>query len=442
MGAKAFFDSLTDEQRERLPFEWAAWQRPEQAPPPGDWETWFVLAGRGFGKTKTGAEFVRDEVEKGRVGRVGLAGRTAADTRDVMVEGESGIRACSSPAWRPKYEPSKRRLVWPNGAIATMYAADRPDQLRGPQHDLFWSDEFAAWRYQEEALANIELLLRLGSNPRHIITTTPRPTRKVRDLLKGARNVALPCPTCRAPAWNACSIHDQPVVVTRGSTFDNAGNLVAKFFTKLRRLYEGTRLGRQELFAEVLDDLEGALWNYGMLERYRLKFGEAPAMARIVVSVDPAESDEDYSNENGIVVVGRGRDDRGYVLADRSGKMSPNEWAMTAVRAYYEFDADAIVVEDNTGGATAQANIRLVDENCRIVLVTATKGKRTRAEPVAAIYEQGRASHVGLFAELEDQMTDWTPIREASSQSPDRVDALVWAFYELFDLSTSPFAFA
>lgn len=442
VGAQALYAALTEEQRERLPYEWQAWRRQAQAAPPGEWDTWLVMAGRSFGKSRTGTEYVREEVESGRVGRVGLAGRTAADTRDVMVLGESGIIAKSPPEWRPRYEPSKRRLAWPNGAIATLYAADKPDQLRGPQHDLFWSDEFASWRFQAETMANIEMGLRLGARPRHIITTTPRPTMKIRELVKGARNIGLPCQVCRAPEWKACTIHPQPIILTTGSTFDNAGNLVASFFDRLRRQYEGTRLGRQELNAEILDDIEGALWKFSQLEAHRRKLNEVPNLVRVVVAVDPAEGDENYSNENGVVVAGLGEDERGYVLADRSGRMSPNEWAKTAVRAYYEFEADAIVVEDNTDPEAVVMEIRLVDENCRIIRVHASRGKRARAEPVSALYEQGRISHVGLFGKLEDQMTNWTPVRTASSQSPDRVDALVWAIHELFDLAKSPFVFA
>lgn len=444
LGAKAFYDSLTDEQRDRLPYEWEAWARDEQKTPAGEWETWLICAGRGFGKTRTGAEFVRESVESGACGRGALVGRTSADVRDVMVEGESGIRAISPPEWRPKYEPSKRRLVWPNGAIATLYAADKPDQLRGPQHDFAWGDELGSWRYQQDAWSNLIMGLRLGSRPRVVVTTTPRPTRLMRDLVKGGRNLGLSCPlkTCRAPAWQPCN-HPSPVVMTRGSTFDNVGNLVQAFFDRLLREYQGTRIGRQELEAEILDDVEGALWTWAVLEEHRRAVNAIlPDYRRVVVGVDPPKKDAKWSNECGIVVAARGTDDRGYVLADRSGKMSSLAWATAAVRAYYEFEADGIVVEINTGAEEARQAIRLVDENVPIIEVTATRGKVTRAEPASALYEQGRVSHVGMHPKLEDQMTAFTPIPVASSQSPDRVDALVWTLHELFDLAGNSFGFA
>jgi phage terminase large subunit-like protein len=397
-----------------------------------------------WGPPPPGAYFVRGAGAGGSGARGPPAAPTRADVRDVMVEGESGIRAISPPEWRPKYEPSKRRLVWPNGAIATLYAADKPDQLRGPQHDFGWGDELGSWRYQQEAWANLVMGLRLGSRPRLVVTTTPRPTKLMRDLVKGGRNLGLACPleTCRAPAWRPCN-HPSPVVMTRGSTFDNVGNLVQSFFDRLLREYEGTRIGRQELEAEILDDVEGALWTWAMLEARRLAAGAAPEnLKRVVVAVDPPKKDAKWSNECGIVVAGLGVDDRGYILADRSGKMSSLAWATAAVRAYYEFRADAIVVEINTGGETVRQAIRLVDENCKIVEVTATRGKVTRAEPASALYEQERVSHVGMFPKLEDQMTSFTPIPVSSSQSPDRVDALVWALHELFDLGGEGFGFA
>ncbi len=396
--------SLTKEERERLEFLWAFWARPSQLPPPGTWRTWLICAGRAYGKTRTGAEYVRAAVEEGTAGRVALVGATAADTRDVIVEGESGLLAVCPPWNRPVYEPSKRRVSWANGAIATLYSADEPDRLRGPQHDLGWADELAAWRYPE-TWDQLQFGLRLGTDPRVIVTTTPRPTAIVKAL-----------------------IASRTTHVTRGSTYENRANLPAAFFEQIIAKYEGTRLGRQELLAEILDDNPGALFQQRDIERARVR--KHPLLLRIVVAIDPAISTGENADETGIIVVALGVDLHCYVLADLSGIYTPNAWARRAIAAYEAYGASCIVAEVNQGGDLVVANLRGVDPRVRVKAVRASRGKRTRAEPIASLYEQGRVHHVGVLAKLEDQMVTWDPSL-LSQDSPDRMDALVWGVSEL-----------
>ncbi len=396
--------SLTIKERALLEYEWSFWARPSQRAPVGNWRTWLIDAGRGFGKTRSGAEWVREQAIADPMARGALVGRTAADVRDVMIQGESGILACSPPWFRPKYEPSKRRLVWPNGAMATAYSADKPDQLRGPQHTFAWADELASWRYTD-AWDQLQFGLRLGKNPRQVVTTTPRPTPTIRALLRAATTA-----------------------VTRGSTYDNKANLAPAFLDEIVRKYEGTRLGRQELYAELLEDVPGALWKRSMIDKVHVV--AAPQMRRIVVAIDPAVSSTEASDETGIVCAGLGIDGRGYVLEDASGRYSPGEWASAAVKLYRDNQCDRIVAETNNGGALVEANLRTVDFNIPYRGVHASQGKRTRAEPIAALYEQGRISHVGALPQLEDQLCEWDPTM--STKSPDRLDALVWALTDLF----------
>lgn len=394
---------LTEQEAEALLYDWPFWARPNQLPPPGDWRAWLVLAGRGFGKTRTGGEWIRDQVENRGRGRLALVAPTAADARDVMVEGESGILAISPPWFRPVYEPSKRRLSWPNGAIATTYSADEPDRLRGPQHDGAWADELAAWKYPE-AWDMLMFGLRLGTDPRVVVTTTPKPVRLIRELLAEATTV-----------------------ITRGSTYENAANLAPAFLEQIVTKYKGTRLGRQELDGEVLDDVPGALWTRKVLDDLRRP--AAPELVRVVVAIDPAVTSGEDSDETGIVVAGRGADGHGYVLADLSCRMSPDGWARRAVNAFQDHKADRIVAEVNNGGDLVEQVVRTVDRSVPYKAVHASRGKRVRAEPIAALYEQGRVHHVGGLPDLEDQMCAFLP--EGSDQSPDRVDALVWALTEL-----------
>jgi predicted phage terminase large subunit-like protein len=372
-------------------------------PPGGDWRVWLLLAGRGFGKTRTLTEWVRDEAESGRRGRLALVAPTVADVRDVLVEGESGILAVSAPGFRPTYEPSKRRLTWPNGALATTYSADEPDRLRGPQHDGAACDEIAAWRYPE-TWDMLQFGLRLGADPRAVVATTPRPVRLVRELLA-------------APT----------TVVTRGTTHENAQNLAPAFLEQIVARYGGTRLGRQEIDAELLDDTPGALWTRKAIDDLRV--AAHPDLARVVVAVDPAVTSGEDADQTGIVVAGLGVDGHGYVLGDLTCRLSPDGWARRAVNAYHAHRADRLVAEVNNGGELVEATVRTVDRNVSYKAVHASRGKRTRAEPVAALYEQGKVHHVGALPDLEDQMCGYVP--DAYDGSPDRVDALVWALTEL-----------
>jgi len=389
-----------------LPWELLA--RPEQRPPQGDWLTWLILAGRGWGKTRTGAEWVQANVN--RYGRWILAGRTSGDLRDIMIEGESGILRIARDGNRPQYEPSKRRLVWPNGAVAALRSADEPEGFRGLQGEAVWADELAAWEYPE-AWVQLQLGLRLGDQVRQVVTTTPRPTPQIRELLA-----------------------ESGTVVTRGSTYDNRPNLSAAFFRGIVSRYEGTRLGRQELYAELLTDIPGAL-----VRREMIHYGDAPLSAqggvvkptylRIVIAIDPAVSYGPDSDETGIVVCAKGIDGKGYVLDDLSGKYSPRDWANKAIAGFEEYSADAIVAEVNNGGDMVENTLRSVGYNGSYLAVHASRGKRVRAEPISAKYEQGNILHRRPFEALEDQWCNFVP---DSLDSPDRVDAEVWGFTDLF----------
>lgn len=391
---------------EQILTSWQLWARPNQLTPPGDWTTWLLLAGRGFGKTRTGAEFIKESVESGKYGRIALVAATAADARDVMVEGESGLLAIHSRANRPRYSKSLGRLTWPNGAIAKTYSAEEPDRLRGPQHDLAWLDELAAW----QRLGTYDMLqmgLRLGHLPRQVITTTPRPIQIIRDLIAQSQIAKVPVP-------------NPTVHVTSGSTYDNAANLAATFIDKIIRKYQGTRLGLQELYARLLDDVPGALWKRGMFDN-RLPAPED--RKRVFVGVDPAASHSDESSETGIIVACQAFNGLFYVLADYSLKASPDGWATEVIKAFDAFQADRIVAETNNGGDMVEDVLRTRRRDLPIKQVKASRGKAVRAEPVAALYEQNRVFHTGIFDILEDQMCNWTP---DAGRSPDRLDALVW----------------
>jgi phage terminase large subunit-like protein len=401
-----FVAALSPEEAAMLPFLWEFWARPMQLLPPGDWVYWLPLGGRGMGKTRTGAETVRRWIRTNAY--VNIIGAASDDVRDVMVEGESGLLSVCPPSERPKFIAARNALEWPNGARTLMFSAESPERLRGKQHAKLWCDELAAWRYPE-AFDQAVFGLRLGPKPQAVITTTPRPTKLIRDILAN-------------PLTHA----------TRGSTYDNLANLPASFVDKMLRAYEGTRLGRQELEAELLLDTPGALWTRALIEAaYRPK---PPALTRIVVAVDPPASSGDRADECGIVVAGLSVDGEPCVLADLSSQGdTPLRWAQRAVEAARRFAADAIVAEVNNGGEMVEAVIRQVDAAIRVKSVRASRGKFTRAEPVAALYEQGRARHIGVFAKLEDQMCVLTPDfdRARAGFSPDRVDSLVWAVTEL-----------
>ncbi len=394
-------------------YDWHFWARENQLPPlvfPGEklWTHWLILAGRGFGKTRTGAEWVRGRAEAGLSKRIALIAPTAADVRDVMIEGESGILAISPPWFRPTYEPSKRRLTWPNGAVAITYSADEPERLRGPQHDAAWCDELCAWRYADAAWDMLMFGLRLGKHPQTCITTTPKPTKMLKAMMAS-----------------------KSTEITRGTTFDNMDNLAPTFREEIIAKYEGTRLGRQELNAEVLEDVAGALWSRCRLDSGRMADDTGQRYDRIVVAIDPPITS--HGDECGIVAAGI-IGDHGYVLADVSeGGLSPLMWARRAVELYHSLQADRIVVEVNQGGEMVTTLIAQVDVGVPVRAVHASRGKVLRAEPVAMKYEQGRVHHVGVFPKLEDQMCAFTSTynRAEMGESPDRVDALVWALTDL-----------
>lgn len=424
---KKMIRRLSDDELEGLLFDWRFWARPEQLAPPGNWTTWGMVAGRGSGKTRSGAEFVREEVEAGRAGHISLIGADAGDVRDVIVEGESGIMNTAPPWFRPKYEPSKRRLTWPNGAVGSLFGAHDPDALRGPQSDLIWADEIAKWKYAQEAWDNAVLGNRLGKHPRRLFTTTPKPIKLVRGLMGKDKSVPFdPASTVLAPQM---------------STYDNLANLAASFIEDVLKKYQGTRLGRQELMGELLLDIPGALWTLKMIEDLRVSYANAPTaedFVRVVVAIDPAVTNNDEtSNETGIIAAGRTQNGHIYVIRDRSGRLSAFDWATRAVKLFREQDADRIVAEVNNGGDLVEAQIRIVDRYVAYKDVHASRGKRKRAEPVAALYEQGLVHHIGNFDELEDQMITWVPddATENEVDSPDRADALVWAVTELADLA-------
>ena len=438
-------ENLTDEEADDLLHTWELWARPNQLEPDpvlpnGEhWVTWLILAGRGFGKTRCGAETVIKWVREGTCRRIALVAEDSADARDVMVEGESGILACSPRDFRPEYFPSKRRLVWPNGAIATLFSAEDFDSLRGPQFDGAWCDELCKWRYAQEAWDNLQFGLRLGDHPKQIVTTTPRPIRLLKDIILRS-----------------------DTALTKGSTMENLVNLAPPFRKAVVDKYEGTRIGRQELNAEILDDVPGALWNRAMIDADRVTPVDSvtpvtlPHFVRVLVAVDPAKevqqkrsenkkSNDEYKStayaETGIVVVGKTTEGHGYVLEDLSFNGTPEEWGRVAVQAYDDWAADQIVYEANQGGEMVAAVLRqagksLKEEGQRtadfvpLKAVHATRGKIVRAEPVSQLYEQHKVHHVGYFPELEDQLCEYT---EGGNMgySPDRMDALVWGITEL-----------
>lgn len=360
---------------------------------------WLILAGRGFGKTRCITEWARTQAQAQPGSRGAIVAATAADVRDVLIEGESGILNISPPWFKPAYEPSKRRLTWPNGSMATLFSADEPDRLRGPQHHWAVCDELAAWR-RPETWDMLMFGLRLGERPRVAIATTPRPTPIIKSLMVD--------PTCH---------------VTRGSTYDNKANLAPAFFQQIVAKYEGTRLGRQELNAEILDDVPGALWNRDLLEQCRII--KAPDLIRVVVGVDPAAS----TGEHGIVVAGLGADNHGYIIDDLTTAGSPDTWGRQVVTGYHKHRADRVAAEANNGGDMVISTILTVDPKVATKKLWASRGKYTRAEPIAALYEQGRVHHVGMFPELEDEYCTWVP--NEGMDSPNRLDAAVWALTEL-----------
>ena len=411
---------LGPQQSEELRYNWEFWARPEQLEPTGDWNAWLALAGRGWGKTRAGAEWVRHRIKKGDK-IVHCVAPTKGDVRRVMVEGDSGLlNVCwkGDKTYRgksigfPVWSPTNNTLTWENGSKAVFFSAEDPERLRGPQAYSAWTDELCAWRNAQETWDMMMFGLRLGRKPQVFITTTPKTTKLLRNI-----------------------ISDPKTVISKGSTFDNEANLADTFLDAVKKTYEGTRLGRQELYAEILDEASGALWNRTLLHKCEIDRDEVPPLSRIVVAVDPAVTNKTDSDMTGIIVAGIDQEGTAYVIEDHTDRYSPKEWAAKAIQLYHDHMADRIVAERNQGGDMVRHTLHTEDENVPIKLVHASRGKMARAEPVSALYEQGKVKHVKGLNDLEDQMVQWEPL--GSIGSPDRLDAMVWA---LTDLSLNGYA--
>ena len=410
----AALKQLGPEKTEELQHSWEFWARPEQLEPKGNWNVWVALAGRGWGKTRAGAEWVRHRIKKGDK-IVHCVAPTKGDVRRVMVEGDSGlINVCwkgdksyrGSPLGLPIWSPTNNTLTWENGAKAVFFSAEDPERLRGPQAYSAWTDELCAWRNAQETWDMLQFGLRLGRRPQVFVTTTPKTTKLIRNILD-----------------------DDKTTVSTGSTYDNAANLADTFLDAVRKTDEGTRLGRQELYAEILDEASGALWNRTLLASCEVDKDDVPTLNRIVVSIDPAVTANAESDMTGIVVAGVDVNGRAYVLEDHTGRYTPQQWAAKAVELYREHMADRIVAERNQGGDMVRHTLHTEDETVPVKLVHASRGKMARAEPVSALYEQDKVRHVRGLNDLEDQMVQWEPL--GSTGSPDRLDALVWAITDL-----------
>lgn len=407
----AVLDEMSPAEMLALRHTWADWAHDSQKPPEGDWRVWLMLAGRGFGKTRAGAEWVHAIAEAGdATTRIALVGASLAEARSVMVEGESGILAVSPSGRRPRWEPSRGQLAWPGGATAQLYSGANPDGLRGPQHGYAWCDELAKWAYPQAGWDNLQLGLRLGERPRALITTTPRPIALLRALLG-----------------------DPAVAKTRGATHDNAA-LSEAFVADMTALYAGTRLGRQELGGELIEDLAGALWTRALFEACRVRV--LPDLVRVVVGVDPPAGAMSGAGGDacGIVVAALGRDGHGYVIEDASvAGCEPALWAQAVAAAAARHGADRVVAEANNGGAMVVSVLRAADAGLPVVRVNATRGKVARAEPVQLLYVRGEVHHLGAFPMLEDELCGLVGGGgyEGPGRSPDRADAAVWALTEL-----------
>ena len=415
------FEALGPRKVEELKHDWNFWARDNQLAPEGDdWNTWFINAGRGFGKTRSGVEWVREQV-KGGVKRIAAVASTNSDIERVMVKGESGFL---SVCWKgdktytgkkmgfPDWSPTKRTLTWENGAQVQFFSAEEPERLRGPQFELAWCDETAAWNKDIDTWQMLQFCMRLGKHPRIMVTTTPKPTKLIRQILK-----------------------DPKTVITIGSTFDNSANLAKTYLTAVKEQYEGTRLGKQELYAEVLEEAQGALWTTAMLDEASVKLDDVPDLSRIVVALDPAVTSNAESDMTGIVVAGIDVNGIAYVLGDYTDRLSPQGWASKAIELYHLHQADRIVAEVNQGGDMVKTTIHGEDDTVPYKAVRASRGKFARAEPISALYERGLVKHVAnpkddaSLNELEIQMRTWEPL--GSIGSPDRLDALVWAITDL-----------
>ena len=410
---------LPPEKAEELIYTWAFWARPQQIAPEGNWNTWFINAGRGFGKTRAGVEWVRAKVKNGTK-RIAAIAATNSDIERVMVNGESGFLA---RCWKgdkdykgkllgnPLWAPTKRLLTWENGAYVQFFSAEEPERLRGPQFEAAWCDELAAWNKDRDTWDMLQFTLRLGKHPQVCVTTTPRPTKLVRDILKNPKSV-----------------------VTYGSTFDNSVNLAATFIQAVKDQYEGTRLGRQELYAEIMDEASGALWTRELLSRCEVEGVDDPVsfaktLARVVISVDPAVTSNAESDMTGLIVAGIDLNGCSYILEDATDRYTPEGWATKAIALYNLYEADKIVAERNQGGDMVRSTLHTVDETVPVKLVHASRGKFARAEPVSSLYERGKVKHLRGLDALEDQLVQWEPL--GSIGSPDRLDAMVWGITEL-----------
>ena len=417
---KKLFEDLGPIKVKELKHTWNFWARDNQLEPNGDWNTWFINAGRGFGKTRTGVEWVREQVKLGKK-RIAAVAATNSDIERVMIKGESGfLNVCweGDTTYKgvhmgfPEWSPTKRSLTWANGASVMFFSAEEPERLRGPQFEIAWCDELAAWNKDIDTWDMLQFCMRLGKHPRIVVTTTPKPTKLVRKILK-----------------------DSKTVVTVGSTFDNSHNLAKTYLEAVKNQYEGTRLGRQELYAEILEESEGSLWTTDMLEKAEIKEESLPFLTRIVVSIDPAITSNAESDMTGIVVAGIDVNGVCYVLGDYTERLSPQGWASKAISLYHQYKADRIVAEKNQGGDMVRRTLEVEDETVPIKLVHASRGKYARAEPVSALYERNLVKHVSNpsdgfnLNELETQMRTWEPL--GSIGSPDRLDALVWAITDL-----------
>ncbi len=409
---------MTAHEMRHVTNSWEIFAHDHQLPPVaanggGEWTTWLLLGGRGAGKTRAGAQWVRGLAlgvpgyAPAPLGRIALLGETAADAREVMIEGVSGLLAVHTNDERPVWQSSRRRLEWNNGAVAYAFSAEDPESLRGPQFEAAWADELGKWRQAQAAFDMLQFGLRLGRRPRQMITTTPRPIALIKRL-----------------------IADPATAVTRAPTRANAFNLSAAFFDAVVARYAGTQLGRQELDGEIIEERADALWSRALIERARIE--AAPPLARIVVGVDPPASSTAQAAACGLVAAGRAEDGSIYVIADETvAGLSPAGWAARAIALWRRLSADALVVEVNQGGDMVRAVMREVDPSVPVTAVRATRGKWLRAEPIAALYEQGRVRHAGAFSALEDEMCDFGLDGLSSGRSPDRLDALVWALTAL-----------
>lgn len=385
-------------------YNWKKIARPNQLPPDGDWMIWLILAGRGFGKTRMGAETVKMWVESNAYKRIALISTSVQEARSIMVEGESGLLNLFPSYKKVKYFSSKNYLQFHNGAKAFLYGGDFYEKLRGPQFDAVWIDEFAKFKHYQETWDQILFSLRLGQDPKIIITTTPKPIPLLRNLM-----------------------HSPQVVITKGSTFENTANLSKRYIEQMKEQYEGTRLGLQELHAELLTSEEGALWTSELIQ-YK-PFNPSTPFQRIIIAIDPATTNHAHSDETGIIVAGIDEFRNGYVLEDLSGKFSPHDWGKRVIQAYWHYKADRVVAEVNKGGDLVEKILKSLDPSVSYRPVRATRGKITRAEPIAALYEQKKIFHTKAFPLLEQQLCHYT---SSTKKSPDRLDALVWAFTDLF----------